>query len=97
MVVVFAVGAADQRGADACHRHDFFVALLHVGDDGVGGERIEMVVGVRMVHDLMPCFGDGFAGVGVVVCPVADHEKGSLDLILRQYIQYLLRIVCAPG
>ena len=55
-----------------------------------------MVVCVGMVHQLAAAVYDGLGLLRILVRPVADHEKGRLDAVVREYIQDLLRVVRPP-
>ena len=96
MVVVLAERAADERRADAGERLDLVAAGVHVRDDLVGGQGIVVVVCVGMVHQLAAAVYDGLGLLRILVRPVADHEKGRLDAVVREYIQDLLRVVRPP-
>lgn len=96
MVIVLAIGTADETWHDASELHDFFVADGDIFRDLLGAEAVVMIVGVRVVHDLVPCVHDRLHGIGVIVCPVAYHEKGGGGIVFLQHIQNFLRVVRAP-
>ncbi len=97
MVVVLAERTADERRAGAGERRDLIVAGIYVRDDLVGSQGIVVVVRIGMVHQLVAALNDGLGLLGVLVRPVADHEKGRLDAVVREYIKDLLRVVRPPG
>lgn len=97
MIVVFPERAADERRTDSGDRLNLLVARCHIGDDLLGGERIEMVVRIGVVHHLMPRIDDRLRGVGILRRPVADDEKRRLDIVLFQHVENFLRIVRTPG
>ena len=55
-----------------------------------------MVMLGRMIHQLMPVLYNCLCRVWVLFRPCADDEKCRLNVVLVQYIQYLLRIVRSP-
>ena len=97
MIIILSEGTADERRADAGDRLDLLVACRHIGDDLLGGERIEMVVRVGVVHHLMPRIYDRLCGIGILRCPVSDDEECRLDVVLLQHVEDLLCVVRAPG
>ena len=96
VVIVLAVGAADQRGCHAGDGSDLLVAGGDVGNDLVGGEGIIVVVMIGMVHHLVARVVEGFDRLRVLIHPVAHHKKGGLDVIFGQNINELLGILIAP-
>lgn len=97
MVVVFAVGTADQGGGDACYGLYLIVAGGDIGDDLVGGEGVVVVVVVRVVHDLHTCLMQRLDGLGIFIHPIPHQEEGGLDLVLMQDIDENLGVLVAPG
>lgn len=97
MVVILPVRTADQRRRLARDLGNRLVALRHVRDDLVGGQRVIVVVLARMVLELMPRLHDGFGRIGILLRPRADHEKRCFHAVFVQYVQNLLRVVRAPG
>lgn len=53
VVIVVAIGQADQGGADPGDLLDFVIAGVQVGGHSVGGELGVVGVGVGVVHDLV--------------------------------------------
>ena len=97
MVVILAVGTADQRGSHPCYGGDLFVAGGYISDDLVAGKGIIVVVVVGVAHDLMPRVMERFHRLGIFIHPIADHEKGGLDIVFGQNVDQSLRILVAPG
>ena len=96
MVVILAEGAANKRRTSPCERLELIVAGIHIFDDLLRRQRIVVVVCVGMVHQLAAAVYDGLGLLRILVRPVADHEKGRLDAVVREYIQDLLRVVRPP-
>lgn len=96
VVVVFAVGRADEGGAHAGDGLNFVVAGLHIGDDLLPGEFGHMGVGVGVVHHLMARIGEGLYRFRVFVHPVAYHEEGGLYVVLGQDVDEHLGVLVAP-
>ena len=96
MVVVLAVGAADQRGGHAGDGGDLLVAGGDVGNDLLGGEGVVVVVVVGVVLYLVACVVEGFHGFRILFHPVPHHEKGGFYIVLRQNVDELLGILVAP-
>ena len=97
MVVVFAVGTADEGGGHAGDGSDLFVAGGDVGDDLVGGEGVIVVVVVGVVHDLVAGVVECLDGLGVFLHPVTHHEKGGFHVIAGQNVDELSGVLIAPG
>ena len=97
MVVILAEGAANKRRTSPCERLELIVAGIHIFDDLLRRQRIVVVVCVGMVHQLAAAVYDGLGLLRILVRSVADHEKGRLDAVVREYIQDLLRVVRPPG
>ena len=96
MVVILAEGAANKRRTSPCERLELIVAGIHIFDDLLRRQRIVVVVCVGMVHQLAAAVYDGLGLLRILVRSVADHEKGRLDAVVREYIQDLLRVVRPP-
>ena len=96
MVVILAEGAANKRRTNPCERLELIVAGIHIFDDLLRRQRIVVVVCVGMVHQLAAAVYDGLGLLRILVRSVADHEKGRLDAVVREYIQDLLRVVRPP-
>ena len=96
MVVVLAEGAANKRRTSPCERLELIVAGIHIFDDLLRRQRIVVVVCVGMVHQLAAAVYDGLGLLRILVRPVAGHEKGRLDAVVREYIQDLLCVVRPP-
>ena len=86
-VVIIAVGQADQGGPDAGDLFDLVIAGVQVGHHLIGGELRVVGVGV----------GEGLHRFGVLIHPLAHHEKGGGDVVLPQNIDELLGVLVAPG
>jgi len=97
MVVIFAERAANERRANAGQRFDLIVAGIHVRNDRVSREGVEMVVRVGVIHQLVAAFDDGFRLLGVLIRPVAHDEKGARYAVLAQHVKNFLCVVRAPG
>ena len=97
VIVVLPEWAANERRADAGDRLDLLVARRHIGDNLLGGKRIEVIVRVGVVHHLMSRVHDCLCGIGILRRPVANNEERRLDVVLFQYIENFLRVVRAPG
>ena len=96
-VVIIAVGQADQGGPDAGDLFDLVIAGVQVGHHLIGGELRVMGVGVGVVHHLVARVGEGLHRFGVLIHPLAHHEKGGGDVVLPQNIDELLGVLVAPG
>lgn len=96
MVVVLAVGAAEQRRRDARDGGDFFVAGADIFDNLIRREPCKMRVVIGVIHDLVAGVGKGFDGFGKFIHPEADDEKCGFDVIFVQYINEQLRILIPP-
>lgn len=96
MVVVLAVGAADEAGGHAGDGGDLLVAGGDVRHHLIGGEGVVVVVVEGVVHDLMPGVVEGLHGLRVLIHPVAHHEKGGLDVVFAQNVDEGLGVLVAP-
>ena len=96
MVVILAVGAADQCGAASGDGFDFIAALLNIRHDLGGGQAVVMIVVSGMAHDLVACVMQRLHRFRILIHPVAHHEEGGLDVVLRQNFDKVLRILIAP-
>ena len=97
MVIVFPIGAADQRGGHAGDGFDLVAGGLEVGGDLLRGKRVVVGVGVGVAHDLMPGIVEGLDRFRVLGDPVSHNEEGGLDVVLSQYVNELLGVFVAPG
>ncbi len=95
-VVIIAVGQADQGGPDAGDLFDLVIAGVQVGHHLIGGELRVMGVGIGVVHHLVARVGEGLHRFGVLIHPLAHHEKGGGDVVLPQNIDELLGVLVAP-
>lgn len=96
MVVILAVGTADQSGTAAGNGFDLIAAGPDVLHDLRGGQAVVMVVVGGMAHDLMARIVKGLHRFRIFVHPVAHHEKGGLDVVLRQNVNEMLGILVTP-
>ena len=96
MIVILAVGAADQRGTAAGDGFDLVAAGFDVRDDLGGTQAVIVVVMVGMAHDLVPCVMQRFHGFRVLIHPVAHHEKSGFHVVFCQNINQMLRILISP-
>ena len=96
MIVILAVGAADQRGTAAGDGFDLVAAGFDVRDDLGGTQAVIVVVMVGMAHDLVPCIVQCFHGFRVLIHPVTHHEKGGFHVVFRQNINQKLCILIPP-
>ena len=96
VVVVLAVGAADQRGSHASGGADAFIAGGDVVDDLLGCQTVVVVVMVGVAHDLMARVMEGLDGVGVFFRPVAYDEEGGLYVVFLQNVDERLGVLVAP-
>ena len=87
MVVVLAVGTAEQNGGHACDRADLLAARSQVVFDLLAAELGKMRMMRGMAHDLMPRLGQGSDGIRIAIDPVADDKEGRLHLIAIQNIE----------
>ena len=100
-----ALGAADAGGILA------LLQVLHkvrLADEGAGGgDKLDACVQdgldrLRTAHAAdqdegdLDLLADGLGLLQILVRSVADHEKGRLDAVVREYIQDLLRVVRPP-
>ena len=96
MVVILAVGAADQRGTASGDGFDFIAALLNIRHDLGGGQAVVMIVVSGVTHDLVACIVQCLYRFRILIHPVAYHEEGGLDVVLRQNFDKVLRILVTP-
>ena len=96
MVVILAVGAADQRGAAAGDGLDLLAALLDVRHDLRGTQAVVVIMVGGMAHDLMPRVVEGLDRLRILIHPVPYHEEGGLDIVFRQNFDEMLCILVAP-
>ena len=96
MVIIFAVRAADQRGAAAGNGLDLVAAGLNIRYDPGGAETVIVVVVIGMAHDLMARVVERLYRFRVFVHPVPHHEKGGFHVVFRQNINEVLGILVAP-
>lgn len=97
MVVVLSEGRAEEGGADPGDGLDLVAAGIHVVDDLLGGEGVEVGVGVGVAHDLVAGVGQGPDGVRGFLHPLAHHEEGGLDVVVVQDVDEGLGVLIAPG
>ena len=96
VVVILAVGTAEEGGTYPRHGLDLVVAGVEVVDDLLGGKVVEVGVGVGVAHHFVPCVGQGLYRFGVFIHPLAHHEEGGLDVIFAQGVDELLGVLVAP-
>ena len=96
MVVILAVGTADQCGTAAGNGLDLVAAGLDIRHDLCGGKAVIVVVVGGMAHDLMARVVERLYGFRIFIHPVPYHEKGGFHIVLRQNINEMLGILIAP-
>ena len=96
MVVVLAVGTADEAGGHTGDGGDLLVAGGDVRHHLIGGEGVVVVVVEGVVHDLMPGVVEGLHGLRVLIHPVTHHEEGGLDVVFAQNVNEHLSVLVAP-
>ena len=96
MVVVLAVGAADQLGRHAGDGLHLVVAGGDVGHDLLGGEGIVVVVVVGVVHDLHAGVVERLHGLGILIHPVAHQKERGLHVVFGQNVNEHLGVFVAP-
>ena len=96
MVVILAVGAADQGGGRAGGGGDALVAGGDVLHDLLGSEGVVVVVVVGVAHDLVARVVQGFDGLRVLLRPISHNKEGGLDTIPRQNVDKRLGVLVAP-
>lgn len=97
MVVIFSVWRAKERGRNAGDRGDLLVAGGEVGNNLIGGKRIEMRMVGGVVHDFMPGVVQRLDRFGVFIDPVAHHEEGDLDVIAVENFDEVVGVLIPPG
>jgi len=97
MVVVFAIGAAEQRRRDPRDGGNFFIAGADIPDNLIRWEPCKMRVVIRVIHDLVAGVGKGLDGFRKFIHPEAHDEKCGLNVIFTQYVNQLLRVLVPPG
>ena len=96
MVVIFSVGAAEERGRDAGQLGDLLVAGGYVGNDVAVAQLREVRVRRGMVHYLVAVFGERADGFRVFIHPVADDKEGRVYIVFVENIYERLRVLVAP-
>ena len=96
MVVILAVGAADQGGGHAGGGGDALIAGGDVLHDLLGGEGVVVVVVVGVAHDLVPRVVESLHRLRVFFHPVAHHEERGLDVEFLQNVDERLGVLVAP-
>ena len=97
VVVVLAVGAAEERGPRPGNCLDFVVAGRDFGRNRVHIQLRHMRMRIRVVHDLHAGPGEGEDALGVFVHPFPHEEEGRLHAVAAQDIYELGRVLVAPG
>ena len=97
VVVVLAVGAAEQGGTYSRDRLDLIVAGVQVRGDLLHAQPAEMCVIVGVAHDLMPRIMQCPNGFRIFIRPLPHHKEGGRYLIPIQNVDDLLGIFVAPG
>ena len=96
MVVILAVGRAEQGGAHTGDRLDLIAAGIDVGHNLLGGKGVEVGMIVGVVHNLVSRIGKSLHRFGVFVHPFANDKKGDLNVVFSQNINELLGILVPP-
>ena len=96
VVVVLAVGTADQRGRHAGDGTDSLVAGGDVRHDLVGGQAVIVVVVVGVAHDLVSRVVESLHRLRVFFHPVAHYEERGLDVEFLQNVDERLGVLVAP-
>lgn len=97
MVVVFPKGRAEEGEGLPGDGGDLFSRSGQVCHDFLGGERVEVGVGVRVTHHFMPRIGESLDRLRVFLHPVTHHKERGLDMVASQNVDELLGILVAPG
>lgn len=97
VVVIVAVGQADQGGPPAGDRLNFVVAGVQVGHHLVGRELGVVGVSIGVIHYLVACVVKSFYRFRIFIHPLAHHKESGRDLVLTQDVNQLLGILVAPG
>ena len=96
VVVVIAVGQADQCRAYPGDLFNFVVAGVQVGHYLVGGELGVVGMGVGVVHHLVARIVEGLYRLRIFVYPFTHHKKGGGNIVLPQNVDELLGVLIAP-
>ena len=96
MVVVLAVGAADQRGRHAGDGADALVTGGHIVNDLLRRQAVVVVVMVGVAHDLVACVVERLHRLRVFLGPVSHHEEGGFHVVSLQNVDERLRVLVAP-
>ena len=97
MVVILPEGRAEQGGTAAGDVRDLIAAGIHVADDLLGGEGVEVGVVVGVAHDLVAGIREGLHGLRVFVHPLAYHEECGFDAVTVQDVDEGLGVFVPPG
>ena len=97
MVVVLAVGAADQRGRHSGGGSDALVAGGNIRHDLLRRQAVIVVVVVGVAHDLVARIVKGLYRLRVFLRPVAHAEKRGLHVVPGQNVDKDLGVLVAPG
>lgn len=96
VVIILAVGAADQRGRHAGDGADALIAGGDVRRDLLCRQAVVVVVVVGVTHHLVPCIVQRLHRLRVLFRPVAHHEECGFDMVLLQNVDEGLGILVAP-
>ena len=97
MVVILPVGAADQRGGDACNGLHLVVARRHIRHDLISGKPVKVVVMIGVIHHLHSRIPQGLHGFRVFIHPVPHQKEGGLHIVPGQNVQEHLGVLVSPG
>ena len=97
VVVVLPKGRAEEGGGLPGDGGDLFSCGGQICHDLLGGERVEVGVGVRVTHHFMPRIGESLDRLRVFLHPVTHHKERGLDMVAAQNVDELLGILVAPG
>ena len=96
VVIILAVGAADQRGRHTGDGADTLIAGGDVRCDLLCRQAVVVVVVVGVTHHLVPCIVQRLHRLRVLFRPVAHHEECGFDMVLLQNVDEGLGILVAP-
>lgn len=96
VVIILAVGAADQRGRHTGDGTDALIAGGDVRRDLLCRQAVVVVVVVGVTHHLVPCIMQRLHRLRVLFRPVAHHEECGFDMVLLQNVDEGLGILVAP-
>ena len=97
MVVIFAVGAAEQGRRDAGDGGNLLIAGGDVLNDLLTGQLGEVGMVGGMVHHLVAVIRQGLYRFRIFFHPIAHHKKSGVYLVLVQNVDQLLGVLVPPG